>query len=181
MTPLEERFRQRIELFKEQQTGVSKDKNLKKRLEKLQNKNDFQQQRLTDYTKVKNIASKIKFGTGPRLFGFGVEGINGQLSVRARSDEIGRLKPVNEIKSGGPKSYFGAKMKVLEPGKKWTTSGYQSMGTSLTDTKQPEPAKKKKRTSLKNRIRAAGTIVGSQAGFSAGANSSAISGVLGAS
>lgn len=151
MTPLEERFRQRLEIYKEQQTGVSKDKNLKKRIEKeLTNPNDFQQQRQMDFAKVRNVASKIHYNTSGRILGYGQEDASGKVIFSAFRNNLGKYIP-----NKAPKSAVleGNSIKALAPARRWTTSGYQSYGaTPVSQTQEKAPVAIKNKKSLKERL-----------------------------
>lgn len=147
MTPLEERFRQRLEIYKQQKTAISKDKNLKKRIEKVKNLSDFQQQRQIQFTKVRNIAAKLTSGkTGAEYkegAGLRKNGIfGGTQKLGIRGVRSGFTNNPLSVQSQG-------KTNVVSPGAQWTTSGWREINytPSQNNSNTASPVKKQPKQS----------------------------------
>lgn len=106
MSPLEEAFRNRLALFKEQKHEVSKEQGVLKRLQKLRsNVNNFAQKRQMQHTLVKS-----KSGDGAS------EGVT----------KIANYVPGAKALIGtGAKIGQTGSTKILAEGSRWTTSGYK--------------------------------------------------------
>lgn len=135
VSPLEDAFKKKLQLFKEQTSGVSKETNLSKRIDKLKklNKNDFQQQRQIQHTLVKNTANKPEKTEATNKIANYVPG--------AKALVIGGSGGgVPSVKSKGG-------TKLLSPGKRWTTSGYVPLTSNMfsnTSLKDKSKTLKKK-------------------------------------
>lgn len=117
-SPLEDAFRKRLQLFKEQTLEVAKEDNLTKRINKLKsNKNDFNQQRQVQTSLVKNSASTPISNEPVNKIGNYVPGAKA-LIVGSSVES----SPFKKSKGG---------TKTLSTGKKWTTSGYVPLTSSM--------------------------------------------------
>lgn len=138
MTPLEERFRARLDVYKQQKSGISRDKNLKKKLNKLDSESNFQQQRKISHAKVKNIGAKFDISRNWRTqYTSNKGGVLGGFLPRGQFGRIG-------IEKAGPTNYrsVGGGLQALAKAKRWTTSGWQETGAMPKSYKAKEQKKK---------------------------------------
>jgi len=134
-SPLADAFKKKLELFKEQTLGVAKEVNLSKRIDKLKsNKNDFNQQRQVQNAVVKNTVSTPTSTKSTNKIANNVPG--------AKALVVGALA------EGSPFKKSKGGVKTLSSGKKWTTSGYVPLTSSMFSNMNL----KRKSQSLKKKV-----------------------------